>query len=144
VTTSAREALIAEALGEMAVLLDRLEAVKPALVTACQDLTKAGEALASKGTNAEGHLAAFAEGAAARAVKHVARRTDELVKVAGEKEIRAMQAVIRELVQGELSQALQRLASSRRPPAFPWRTHAATAITVASLTWALAASVFMH
>ncbi len=144
VTSSAREALIAEALGDMATLLDRLEAVKPALETACQELTKAGEALARNAANAESRVAAVADGAAVRAVKHIARRADELVKHAREKELRAMQTTARELIKIELGDAVKRLVADTKPSYFYWWTHLATAVAASYIGYAIAMTMVGH
>lgn len=140
-TSSAREALIAEALGDMASLLDRLEALKPALAAACEELRLAGEGLANKAEDAEGRVTAIAESATARAVRQIAQRADALVRSAGEAETRAMQAAARELLKAELGLILQRLAvvdrltSTARHPRTAWWTHAATAVASGLVTW---------
>ncbi|MGM9484877.1 hypothetical protein ACS5PN_27035 [Roseateles sp. NT4] len=142
--TDMREALIAEALGDMAALLSRLETVKPIVEAACHDLTMAAETLGDRAARAEERVAAVADGAAVRAVKHVARRADELIKRASEDETRAMQAAAREIFKRELGQALQRSLASTKRRSFVWWTHVATAVVVGSLAWAVAIYVFLR
>jgi hypothetical protein len=147
VTRSAREALIAEALGDMASLLDRLDALKPALAAACEDLRLASEGLANTAEDAEGRVTAIAERATARAVRQIALRAEALVRSAGEAETRAMQTAARELLKAELGLILQRLAvvdhlaSAARPLQTAWWTYAATALASGLIAWC--AAIFM-
>lgn len=108
--SSAREALIAETLGEMAAVLDRMEAVKPTLDEACAAVTRASESLAAQASAVEGRVAAITDTAAALAVKHIARRADELARASADVETRAMETAARKLFREELAPALQRLS----------------------------------
>ena len=153
-TSSAREALLAEALGEMAALLDRLEAVAPALDVSRQALINAGTELASQVTAFESRMAGITENAKMQAVKHIARRTDEITRVAAEAQTRAMEEAARMLFRTEVGPALQRvamplqhLADLAHPGAHPWQqwlTHAATAAAASAVTWALAAWLWIR
>lgn len=147
-TSSAREALIAEALGEIAELLDRVEAVAPALDTSRQALINASTDLAGQVTAFESRMTGIAETAKVQAVKHIARRTDEIARSSAEAQTRAMEEAARMLFRTELGPALQRvamplqhLAELAHRGAHPWRhwlTHAATAVLASGLTWAMA------
>lgn len=148
-TSSAREALIAEALGEVAALLDRMEAVGPALDGSRLALIHASTELAGQVTAFESRMAGITENAKVQAVKHIARRTDEITRVSAEAQTRAMEEAARMLFRTEVGPALQRvamplqhLADLARRGAHPWHhwlTHAATAVVASALTWALAA-----
>ena len=111
-TSSAREALIAEALGEMAELLDRLEAVAPALDVSRLALINASTELAGQVTAFESRMAGITENAKAQAVKHIARRTEEIARVSGEAQTRAMEEAARMLFRTEVGPALQRVGVS--------------------------------
>ena len=148
-TSSAREALIAEALGEMAALLDRVEAVAPTLDASRLALIHASTDLAGQTTAFESRMAGITENAKVQAVKHIARRTDEITRVSAEAQTRAMEEAARMLFRTEVGPALQRftmplqhLADLAQRGARPWEywlTHAATAVGASALTWALAA-----
>lgn len=148
-TSSAREALIAEALGEMAALIDRVEAVGPALDGSRLALVHASAELAGQVTAFESRMAGITENAKVQAVKHIARRTDEITRVSAEAQTRAMEEAARMLFRTEVGPALQRvamplqhLADLAHRGAHPWQqwlTHAATAVAASALTWALAA-----
>ena len=148
-TSSAREALIAETLGEMAALLDRVEAVAPALDASRLALINASTELAGQVTAFECRMAGITENAKLQAVKHIARRTDEITRVSAEAQTRAMEEAARMLFRTEVGPALQRvamplqhLADLAYRGAHPWQhwlTHAATAAAASAVTWALAA-----
>lgn len=148
-TTSAREALIAETLGEMAALLDRVEAVAPALDASRLALINASTELAGQVTAFESRMAGMTENAKIQAVKHIARRTDEITRVSAGAQTRAMEEAARMLFRTEVGPALQRvamplqhLADLAHRGAHPWQhwlTHAATAAAASATTWALAA-----
>ena len=148
-TGSAREALIAEALGEVAALLDRVEAVGPALEGSRLALIHASTELAGQVTAFESRMAGITENAKTQAVKHIARRTDEITRVSAEAQTRAMEEAARMLFRTEVGPALQRvamplqhLADLAHRGAHPWQhwlTHVATAAAASAVTWALAA-----
>ena len=148
-TSSAREALIAETLGEMVGLLDRVEAVAPALDSSRLALINASTELAGQVTAFEGRMAGITENAKTQAVKHIARRTDEIARVSAQAQTRAMEEAARSLFRTEVGPALQRvaiplqhLADLAHRGAHPWQhwlTHAATAFVASGVTWAMAA-----
>ena len=147
--SSAREAFIAETLGEVAVLLDRAEAVVPALDASRLALINASTELAGQVTAFESRMAGIAENAKVQAVKHIARRTDELARSSLDAQTRAMEEAARMLFRTEVGPALQRvamplqhladLAHRGARPWDRWLTHVATAAVASALCWALAA-----
>lgn len=147
--SSAREALIAETLGEMAALLDRVEAVAPALDASRLAVVNASTELAGQVTAFECRMVDIAENAKTQAVRHIARRTDEIARASAEAQTRAMEDAARILFRTEVGPALQRvavpmqhLADLAHRGAHPWQhwlTHAATAVAASGLTWAVAA-----
>ena len=138
-----REALIAEVLGDVGALLERIEDVAPALGSTCDALTHAATSLAARAANAETQFAAFTEHATTKVIKHLAGRSSEIARNAVEVETRAMQAAARALFREQLAPEFHRLARaietrSARQTTFSrsWRAHAVTA-AVASLVTCL-------
>lgn len=141
---SAREALIVEAIGELQLLLDRLEAVAPALEAASKELGDVSAGLAGQADAIEARIATCADAATALAVKHVARQAHEIARAASCAEAQAMQTAGRALFQAELGPTLQLLAGSintiqRRASMWQagWGAIAITAVTTSALTWVL-------
>lgn len=142
--TTAREALVAEALGEVARVAERLEAVVLAVDASCEALTQASANLSVQLTSFETRMTAIAENAKGVAIRHIAQRTDELARSSGEAQVRAMQSAAMTLFRDELRPALQRLAGSlQEQPRLArfesWLTHAAVAILASALSWVMAA-----
>lgn len=146
---SAREALIVEALGDVAVLLDRIEKVRPVLVSTADAIALAATKLEAQAASMEARMATLASHTQAQAVKHIARRTDELVHSAAEAESQSMAAFARALLHAELNPALRSLVQSAQACAANsgnrtgsgrtmWWACAATATGSSILTWALA------
>lgn len=147
--TTAREALLAEALGEVARLIERLEGVGPALDASCESIARSGANLAGQVAAFEARMATITENAKVVTVRHIAQRTDEMARSSCEAQTRAMEEAARMLFRTELGPALQRvamplqhLADLANRGAHPWQhwlTHAATAAMASALSWALAA-----
>ena len=107
--STAREALIVEAIGEVAALIDRVEALAPALDASRLALVHASGELAGQVVAFENRMAAITENAKVQAVKHIARRTDEMARSSLDAQTRAMEEAARALFRTEVSPALQRL-----------------------------------
>jgi hypothetical protein len=142
--STAREALIAEAIGEVAALLDRVEALMPALDASREAAAEAGSQLAAGLEALEDRMAAVTETARTQVVQHIVRRTEEAARRAREVQSRAIAEAAREVFRVEVERSIQHLASatqaasSRKPPAWEaWLTHAATAVTASVATWVL-------
>lgn len=146
--STAREALIVEAIGEVAVLIERVEAAATTLDTSRLALTEAGAALAGQLAAFENRVTGITEHAKVQAVRHIARRTDELARSSMDAQMRAMEEAARGAFREEVGPALQRLvmplqhlaelANRGAHPWDCWLTHAATAVVASALTWALA------
>lgn len=149
--STAREALIAETLGAIAPLIERVQAVVPELESSRAALLQASEALAAQADAFERRMAALADHAKLHAVQHIARRTDELARVSLAAQRRAMEDAARTAFRAEAEPALQRLVAPLQrvgdlahEAAHPWQrwlAHAATAALSCSLTWALASGL---
>ena len=142
--TTAREALIVEALGEAATLIRQVEALAPTLDESRQALTDAHSGLADQLAAFTVQIAALTEKAKVQAVKHILVRTDEAARRSIELQGRAMADAARVAFGVELGVTLQRLQSTlqlliERPDRHweRWLTHAAAAATAAAVTWAL-------
>lgn len=151
---STREALIVEALGDAVRLIRQVEALAPLLDQSRQALADAHRGLADQLAVFEAQTAALAERAKVQAVKHIARRTDEIARVSADAQTRAMEEAARSLFRSEVGPALQRvamplqhLADLAHRGAHPWEhwlTHAATAAVASALTWLLAAWLWIR
>jgi hypothetical protein len=144
--STAREALIVETIGEVAALIDRVEAVAPALDASRLGLINASAELAGQVAAFENRMAGITENAKVHAVRYIARRTDEMARSSLDTQTRAMEEAARTLFRSELGPALQRLivplqmlAERATHPLERWLTHAATAVAASALTWAMAA-----
>ena len=143
---TAREALIAEAIGDVVALLDRLETVAPSMDASRQALVQARLELAIQVVAFEERMTAITENAKVQAVKHIARRTDEAARGLLDMQTRVMEEAARTLFRAEVAPALQQLvrplqhlASRVGHPWACWLTHAATAALASAVTWALSA-----
>lgn len=143
--TTAREALIVEALGEAATLIRQVEALAPVLDESRQALADAHSGLALQLTVFDAHVTALTEKAKVAAVKHILARTDETARRSIELQGRAMADAARVAFGGELGATLQRLHSALQPllerPDQRWErwlTHVAAAATSSAITWTLA------
>jgi NADPH:quinone reductase-like Zn-dependent oxidoreductase len=149
--STAREALIVEALGDVAHLLDRVDALQVSLQSNQVALVQAHTQLAQQLGVFEAGVAAAAGSSQALAVQHIARHTHELARESLARQTQAMTAAARAVFNAELGEPLQRLTAalqllvSRVEAAQrPWRrwlipaaTVAATAVATAAMTWAV-------
>jgi hypothetical protein len=147
--STAREALIAETLGEMAKLIDRVEALAPTLDASRLALIQTGNELVYQVTAFESRMAGITENAKVQVVQHIARRADEMARCTLDAQTRAMEDAARMVFRSEVSPALHRLttpleglAELARRGARPWEwwlAHAATAVVASAISWLLAA-----
>lgn len=142
--STVREALIVEAIGDVAGLLDRVEALMPVMDASRQAAADAGALLVAQLEAMEGRMAAVTETARTQVVQHIVRRTEEAARRAQEFQSRAIAEAAREVFRGEVERSLQRMATAvqaasyRRPPAWEvWLVHAATAVLTSAATWTL-------
>jgi hypothetical protein len=80
--TSTREALLAEALGDLARLLDRAEALRVALEGTECTLRRSSDALKTQAEAHERRLVLLAEAAQGKVARFIAQRADEAVRQA--------------------------------------------------------------
>lgn len=143
--TTAREALIVEAIGDVSRLLDRIESLTPAMEGARQALVQAHAELGHRVLAFESRMSAITENAKTKAVEYIARRTDEVARRSIEDQTRSMTEAARALFNTEVGPTLHQLASSLQRlvdrvnrPWELWLTHAATAAVSSAVTSALA------
>ncbi|MBE2241931.1 MAG: hypothetical protein IAE86_04190 [Burkholderiaceae bacterium] len=143
--TTAREALLAELIGDVAQLIKRMETLTPLMDESRQALAHSSVQLSSQVAAFEIRMAAITENAKIQAVRHITHRTEELAQRTREEQTRAMAESARDLFRTELTPALQRLAMPLQHlvdrlahPWQSWLTHAATAAVAAAATWLLA------
>jgi hypothetical protein len=134
------------AIGDLARLLDRAEALLPALLESRQALVDAHAQLADQLADFEAQVSTLTEKAKVQAVKHILARTDEAARKSVDAQARAMAEAAQSLFRTEIDPALQRLAMPLQHlvqkvdrPWEQWLTHAATTAAASAATWALAA-----
>lgn len=120
-----KEALLAEALGDLARLLDRAEALRVTMDGTQAALQQAGEALTAQAEAHEKRMALVAEAAKGQVARFIAQRADEAVR-------HAVQAQAQGVVGGP-----------RAPAPRQWKTealltHLAAAAVGAAAAWSLA------
>ena len=143
-----REALLAEALGDMAALMDRMQALLIATEDSRVAVLQLHNGRAGQVRALENRMKAATEHAKVEAAKYIARRTVEGSRSAIEAQTRALEEAGRELFRSELGPALRsasmplhHVAEMARRGANPWHawlTHAATAVMTAACALALA------
>jgi hypothetical protein len=143
--TTAREALIVEAVGEAARLIRQVEALAPALDEMYQALLQTNTQLRDTLAGFESRMAAITENAKNRTVQHLAARVDEATRRSIEQQSRAMADAARVAFGAELDATMQRLQLAlqrliERPELGweRWLTHLAAAAMASAATWILA------
>ena len=143
--STAREALIVEAIGDVARLLDRIEAVTTSLDTTCEALLLDSTTLRDDLASFEQRMTAITENAKTVAVRHIAARAAEAARQTIDQQTRAMGDAARLAFGMEVGATMQRLQTMLRPlleeharPWERWLTHAATAAAASAATWVLA------
>jgi hypothetical protein len=147
--TTAREALIAEAIGDVGRLLDRIGPLVRALEGSRAALANASLGLDGHVKEFEVQVAGFTERAKTGIVKHVERRSAEIVAQSNEAQTQAMRKAARQLFDEEvrptlrqLTEALRQIVEKTLHPWDRWLTHVATALVSATVT--LGAILFLH
>ncbi|NCT81665.1 MAG: hypothetical protein GXC94_00835 [Comamonadaceae bacterium] len=136
--TTGREALIAEVIGDVAQLLDRVDDLVPALNAACATLVQACADLQRKATETDGRISALTNAASTLLVKHIVRRADEAAERAGAAQIQALEVASRTLLLNELAPTMKRLEklASQAGNTSRWWPHAASAVVSSAITCA--------
>jgi hypothetical protein len=136
-----REALLADALGEAAELMRRMEQVAARVEAAVEAMALADSALRDSLAAFEGRMAAITENAKAKTLQHLAARTDEATRRTIEQQSRAMADAARLAFGAEIGRAVDRLQAVLKPLVErvgrgwdQWLTHAAAAALGSAVT----------
>jgi hypothetical protein len=138
---TAKEALIAEALGDMAGLIDRLEKLVPVMSTAHQELVQGSNHLVRQVTGFEVRMADLSQNAAELCVKQIEQKASGVCAQTLNSQILAMQSAAREVFNKAFRRVvfqlkfLARLAQPDQNRWLPWLTHGASFVTGIALTW---------
>ncbi len=145
--STAREALIAEALGDIANLLDRVEALAPSMEATRKTLDHANVAFAHQITAFEARVAATLEQGKNKTVEHITHHIERVGRQSLAQQTQAMTESARAIFSTEVGTTLFRLAASLHTLAErveraerlwrSWLTHAATAAVAVAATIAL-------
>ena len=142
--TNAREALLAEALGDVAHLLDRLESVAPALDEARGSLLEAADALRRRADAFDTNVAAVTQTAKIRVMQQIAIQTSDIARRSVADQTCAMTEAAQRIFDAQVNPALQRLTGSLQQvlkqldrPRDVWLLHAATAAVSSAVTLAV-------
>ena len=140
--TTAREALIVEALGEVALLLDRIESLTSSMEVGRLDLANASAHLDSRLKAFEVGTTSVAQQVQVKAIEHIIRGTGKATSDSIESQARAMKTAARLAFSAEVDSNLARLTHTLQQvlhrverPWDLWLTHAATAAVSAAFTW---------
>ena len=152
--TTAREELMAVAIGQLGELLDRMDTLAPNLDASRMELLRTSADLADKVEAYSKRMDEITENAKVQTVKHIARRADEMARGTVDTQTRAMEEAARVVVRNEVSPALQRVALPlqnvavlARKGARPWEgwlLHVATAVLASAISWAMAAWLWLR
>jgi hypothetical protein len=146
--STAREALVAEAIGDAAQLLDRVEQLLPALEGARLALTSADAALVVRIEALEKRMASIIATTTTETVEHLALQARLMAVRSVESQRVAMADVARRLFSEQVELAVARLAASldRRAGLLGgkgrhWLGYIATALVASMATWVVAVIV---
>lgn len=139
-----REALLVEAIGDLANLIDAVQELKPVLQGAGRDIAQAEAGLRDSLATFEARMTAVTEHAKVQAMKHVAMQTHHAAKLSIEQQSRAMSDAARLAFGTQLGASMERLQAMLRPLADSrqsrWETrlmYFAVAATASAGTWLL-------
>ena len=142
---TAREALIVEAIGDVAKLMREVEALAPALDDTCAAVRQASTSLEQELAGFEGRMAAITDNAKTQTARHIAAVANEAARRASDQQTRAMADAARIAMGAEVGATMQRLQTVLQPlidhqkrPWDAWLTHAAAAAVASAATWMLA------
>lgn len=141
--TTGREALLAELIGEVAVLLQHVDTVAPAINAACASSVQAAAALQRETETAQRQLANLAEAAKIAAAKHVAHHLKLASERAVEIQSQAIQSIAHEVFRTELESALRKVTlflndqAAFRASENQWWALAATGLAAALISAAV-------
>ncbi len=139
---SAREVLIAEAIGDLGRMIDQVQALQASMVDSRQALVDAHTQLADQFATFQTQVVGLTERSKVVAMKHILARTEEAARQSADLHSRAMADAARVAFGAEIGAALQRMKALHEhqgPRWEQWLTHAAAAVTASAgtLMWAV-------
>lgn len=151
---TAREELMAVAIGDLGALLDRVEALAPQLDASRMELLRTSAELGEQVAAYSRRMDEITENAKVQAVKHIARRSDEMARGTVDTQTRAMEEAAQVVFRNEIGPTLQRVtlplqevAAIARKSARHWEwwlLHTATAVLSSGISWAMAAWLWLR
>ncbi|MDZ4280309.1 MAG: hypothetical protein U1C04_06015 [Hydrogenophaga sp.] len=151
---TAREELMAVAIGDLGTLLDRFEKLAPQLEASRMELLSTSTELAERVEAYSKRMDEITQNAKLQAVKHIARRADEMARGTVDTQTRAMEEAARVVFRNEIGPTLQRVTlplqevvAMARKGARPWEgwlLHAATAVLSSAISWGMAAWLWLR
>ena len=151
---TAREELMAVAIGDLGTLLDRFEKLAPQLEASRMELLSTSTELAERVEAYSKRMDEITENAKLQAVKQIARRADEMARRTVDTQTRAMEEAARVVFRNEIGPTLQRVTlplqevvAMARKGARPWEgwlLHAATAVLASAISWGMAAWLWLR
>ena len=151
---TAREELMAVAIGDLGALLDRIETMAPQLDASRMELLRTSTELGEQVEAYSRRMNEITENAKVQAVRHIARRADEMARGTVDTQTRAMAEAARMVFHNEIGPTLQRVtlplqevAAMARKGARPWERwllHTATAVLASAISWAMAAWLWLR
>lgn len=148
---TAREALMVETIGELAELIQRVEALAPALDGTRAELLKANAALEHEVAGLQNRMAEVTEIARTQVVRYIAQRAEEAARKALDQQSRAMADAARVAFGAELGATMQRLQTTLLPLIEDqqrrwerWLVHAATVVVSVTVTAWLVIALMRH
>ena len=151
---TAREELMAVAIGDLGTLLDRVEKLAPQLEASRMELLSTSTELAERVEAYSKRMDEITQNAKLQAVKHIARRADEMARGTVDTQTRAMEEAARVVFRNEIGPTLQRVTlplqevvAMARKGARPWEgwlLHAATAVLSSAISWGMAAWLWLR
>jgi len=132
---SAREALLIEAIGDMANLIDSVERLTSEIQERGRAFDRANEGLHDSLTRFEAQVIELSENAKVQTVRHMLARTDEATRIGIEAQAQAMAKAAKQLFDSRVDPRIQQLArvithqvDRFGNPWERWLIHAATAL----------------
>src|SRR6218665_849848 len=152
--SNAKEALIAEVLGDMASLIERIEKLGPDMEVSRRELLKASNHLAFQMSGFEGRIAKLSENAVDLCVSQINQKASGVCANTQNTQIAAMQSAAREMFNKEFLPVVNRVVSQLeqlarlfqpdRNPWLPWLTHGGAFVTGAALTWLVVVMIWVR